>query len=110
MRFVDKETVANALAASHDVHLLAIDTSEDNVVSQSNTSKDKVSTYLLPSLSQFILFSFYRPFKRRNFLDLVVDIKKLPICSTIYVKNCTTWRTKKQSYIFFLYTHIYFFK
>ena len=46
MRFVDKETVANALAASHDTHLLAIDTCEDVVVSQSNASKDKFLSWI----------------------------------------------------------------
>lgn len=46
MRFVDKETVANALAASHDTHLLAIDTCEDIVVSQSNASKDKFLSWI----------------------------------------------------------------
>ena len=42
-RFVDKETVANAFASSHDVHMLAIDTCEDSLVSQSNNSKNKVN-------------------------------------------------------------------
>jgi len=46
MRFVDKETVANALAASHDVHLLAIDTCEDSLVSQSNSSKDAFISWI----------------------------------------------------------------
>jgi len=46
MRFVDKETVANALASSHDVHMLAIDTCEDSLVSQSNNSKNKFLSWI----------------------------------------------------------------
>lgn len=40
MRFVDKETVTNALASSHDAHMLAIDTSEDMLNAQVNTKRE----------------------------------------------------------------------
>ena len=43
MRFVDKETVTNALASSHDAHMLAIDTSEDMLNAQVNAKRESVS-------------------------------------------------------------------
>lgn len=33
--FVDKETIVNAIGASHDVHLLKIDNREDDIVTRS---------------------------------------------------------------------------
>ncbi|KXJ27123.1 Leucine-rich repeat-containing protein 48 [Exaiptasia diaphana] len=36
--FVDKDTIMNAVSASHDTHLLKIDNKEDDMVTRANTT------------------------------------------------------------------------
>ncbi|EDO38071.1 predicted protein [Nematostella vectensis] len=38
MLFVDKDTIMNAVSASHDTHLLKIDNKEDDIVTRANTT------------------------------------------------------------------------
>lgn len=75
MRFVDKETVTNALASSHDAHMLAIDTSEDMLNAQVNTKRESVSEKIYVKSPQLTIL-VYENDPRQGTHEITMQIQR----------------------------------
>ena len=75
MRFVDKETVTNALASSHDAHMLAIDTSEDMLNAQVNAKRESVSDLTLVEIF-YLAILVYENDPRQGTHEITMQIQR----------------------------------